>query len=195
MTNTDNTAEKLLAEEAAAIMAGAECLFASSEVDAAIDSLADQLNKRLAGLIPVALCVMNGGLVISGQLLPRLSFQLQFDYLHATRYRNKTSGGELQWKRHHEIPLKDRVVLVLDDILDEGETLKSVHDACLAEGAKEVLRVVLAEKIHDRNIGVSAEYIGLQVPDRYVFGYGMDYKGYWRNANGIFAVAENESGE
>ncbi|OOZ39655.1 hypoxanthine-guanine phosphoribosyltransferase [Solemya elarraichensis gill symbiont] len=176
-------------------MAGADCLFASSEVDAAIDSLAKQLNERFAGLNPVVLCVMNGGLVISGQLLPRLSFQLQFDYMHATRYRDQTSGGELQWKRHHEISLKDRVVLVLDDILDEGETLKSVYDACLAEGAKEVLRVVLVEKIHDRNIGVSAEYTGLQVPDRYVFGYGMDYKGYWRNAKGIFAVAENESGE
>ena len=185
-----SASDQQLRQEANEVMQKADCLHDAAAVNAALDRLAEKLNQKLADVNPVVLCVMNGGLIISGQLLPRMPIQMQFDYIHATRYREQTSGGQLEWKRHHEIALKDRVVVILDDILDEGETLKSIHDACLAEGASEVIRVVLVEKVHERNIGITAEYVGLKVPDRYVFGYGMDYKGYWRNADGIYAVAD-----
>ena len=133
---------------------------------------------------------MTGGLVISGKLLPRLNFPLQIDYLHATRYREQLAGSELHWIRHPSVPLQGRHLLILDDILDEGETLAQVVAYCEAEGAASVRTAVLVDKQHDRrsDLLAMADFTGLFADDRYLFGYGMDYKGYWRNAPGIFAV-------
>jgi hypoxanthine phosphoribosyltransferase len=178
------------AREAATVMQAAECLYSRQQVDTAIDNIASAINTDYEGLSPVVLCVMNGGVVLAGHLLTRLSAMLEFDYLHATRYRGETSGGELVWKHHHEIALNGRDVLVLDDILDYGETLRAIRDACLREGAGSFRSAVLVRKIHDQPQGIKADYIGLEVPDRYVFGYGMDYKGFLRNAPGIYAVRE-----
>lgn len=179
------------ARDAAKVLEEADCLYTRDQVDAAIDRIAQAVNNDYAGLNPVVLCVMNGGVVLAGHLLTRLSAVLEFDYMHATRYRGDTAGGELVWKHHHEIALNGRDVLVLDDILDYGETLMAIRDACLKEGAKSFRSAVLVKKIHDNNCGIEAEYVGLEVPDRYVFGYGMDYRDFLRNAPGIYAVRDN----
>ena len=174
---------------AAAVYEGADCLYSEQEVQAAFDRMAVRINVPLAGADPIVLCVMTGGIVLTGQLLPRLHFALQLDYVHATRYRRTTRGGALDWRVAQELPLRDRKVLVIDDILDEGFTLAAVVKHCTDAGAREVLSAVLISKIHDRRIaGCKADFIGLEVPDRYIFGFGMDYKGYLRNAPGIFAV-------
>jgi len=178
--------------DAATVLRHADCLYTREEVDAAICRIADEINRDYADMHPVVLCVMNGGVVITGDLLTRLSPVLEFDYLHATRYSGETCGGELVWKHHHEIALNGRDVLVLDDILDYGETLLAIREACMKEGANSFRSAVLVRKIHDNNCGFEADYIGLDVPDRYVFGYGMDYKGFLRNASGIFAVRESD---
>jgi len=136
------------------------------------------------------LVVMNGGLIPAGLLLPRLAFPLKVDYLHATRYRERTFGTDLKWIKEAEEPLAGRHLLVIDDILDEGHTLAAILEHCRAAGAAEVLSAVLLKKEHGRSIGLEADFTGLQVPDRYLFGYGMDYGGYWRNAPGIFALKE-----
>ncbi|BAP21595.1 hypoxanthine-guanine phosphoribosyltransferase [Pseudomonas aeruginosa] len=134
--------------------------------------------------------MMNGGLIFSGKLLPLLDFPLELSYLHATRYRNETSGGELFWKAKPEISFIDRDVLIIDDILDEGHTLSAIIDFCKHAGARAVHTAVLVDKEHERKArpDLKASFTGLYCADRYVFGYGMDYKGYWRNAAGIFAV-------
>jgi hypoxanthine phosphoribosyltransferase len=181
-----------LIAEARRVMRDAELLYDGAQLQQRLLEMAAELNQQLADEVPVALCVMNGGLMIAGHLLPLLTMPLELDYIHATRYRNTTLGGELVWKRRHEISIRDRIVLVLDDILDEGETLRGIQKACMDEGARQVIRVVMVEKIHDRNPDVIAEYVGMQVPDRYVFGFGMDYKGFWRNSQGIYAVKEEE---
>ncbi|MEJ2307830.1 MAG: hypoxanthine-guanine phosphoribosyltransferase [Gammaproteobacteria bacterium] len=179
------------ASDAQKVLEQADCLFTRDEVDAAIDRIAQAINRDYAGLNPVVLCVMNGGVVLAGHLLTRLSAVLEFDYMHATRYRGETTGGELLWKHHHEIALNGRDVLVVDDILDYGETLKAIREACLKEGAASFRSAALVKKIHDNNCGIEAEYVGLEVPDRYVFGYGMDYKDFLRNAPGIYAVRDS----
>ncbi|GGK07428.1 hypoxanthine-guanine phosphoribosyltransferase [Pseudomonas matsuisoli] len=172
------------------VMAEADCLHDHTEVDRAIDRVAVAINADLAERNPVVFCVMNGGLVFSGALLPKLDFPLELSYLHATRYRNATSGGDLFWKAKPEISFIDRDVLIIDDILDEGHTLGAIIDFCHHAGASRVLTAVLLDKKHDRKArpDLNADYIGLECEDRYVFGYGMDYKGYWRNAPGIYAV-------
>ncbi|MEN8214196.1 MAG: hypoxanthine-guanine phosphoribosyltransferase [Pseudomonadota bacterium] len=177
-------------EHARQVLRNAECLFTPQQIDGRLQRMAADLNARFAGQSPILLCVMNGGAVLAGQLLPRLDFMLEFDYLHATRYSGDTSGGELVWKRHHELPLHGRDVLILDDILDVGLTLKEIVQACLSEDARSVTTAVLVEKKHAGNCGMKADHVALDVPDRYVFGYGMDYRGFLRNAPGIFSTEE-----
>lgn len=175
-------------EEIRKVRAEADCLHDAAEVEAALDRLASEITARHHDHVPLILCVMNGGLITTGGLLLRLDFPLEHDYLHATRYRGDTRGGELSWKAEPGIALKDRHVIVVDDILDEGYTLAAIVEHCQAQQPRSLETAVLVEKLHDRKQGIRADYVGLQVEDRYLFGYGMDYKGYWRNARGIFAV-------
>ena len=171
----------------------AVCIYDAQAVEAAIAGMAKQIARELADSDPLLLCVMNGGLILTGRLAPLLDFPLQIDYLHATRYLDKVRGGALNWLSYPKERLDGRTVIVVDDILDEGNTLKSVCDYCLEQGAVRTYSVVLVEKIHERRIeGARAECIGLQIEDKFVFGYGLDYKGYLRNAPGIFAVSDVE---
>ncbi|GAB6043835.1 hypoxanthine-guanine phosphoribosyltransferase [Endothiovibrio diazotrophicus] len=179
----------LTAEEAHEVFQQAELLHSDAEVEAAIERMAQQITAHLADANPVVLCVMTGAVIFAGRLLPKLRFPLQIDYLNATRYGHATRGGELEWRSEPRIPLEGRSVLVLDDILDEGHTLVGIEAYCREKGASEVLNAVLVEKLHMRKaVGAMAHFAGIQVADRFLFGGGMDYKGYWRNAPGIYAV-------
>ena len=172
------------------VMAEADCLFTEAQVEAAIEQVGAAICAELAERNPVVFCVMNGGLIFAGKLLTKLNFPLELSYLHATRYRSETTGGELFWKAKPEISFIDREVLIIDDILDEGYTLEAIIRYCHQQSPASVRAAVLVRKDHDGGVRPPVDYIGLTVPDRYVFGYGMDYKGYWRNAPGIYAVAE-----
>lgn len=175
-------------EEANNVKAEADLLHSRADLEQAIKRMAAEISEQLAERVPVVITLLKGGLVLSGQLLPQLDFPLQVDYVHATRYRDKTQGGSVHWIARPSMPIKNRVVLLLDDIFDEGHTLAAIHDYCLATGAAEVQTAVLVNKIHGRKADLEVDYIGVTVEDRYVFGFGMDYKGYLRNANGIYAV-------
>jgi hypoxanthine phosphoribosyltransferase len=177
-----------LAVEADTVRRQADCLFDRSAVEAAFDRMAAGITRDMAGGDVVVVCVMNGGLVACGALLPRLPFLLRVDYMHASRYRERTAGDELHWKVEPAQSLAGKDVLVVDDILDEGYTLEAIIRFCRQQAAASVRAAVLVQKEHDRGVRPPVDYIGLRVPDRYVFGYGMDYKGYWRNAPGIYAV-------
>lgn len=173
------------------VYAKATCLHTKKEIEAEIDRLALEIHQKLADKNPLFLCVMIGGLVLTGNLLPRLDFPLELDYVHASRYRGATSGGELEWKMHPTHKVKDRTILIIDDILDGGITLAEIVKHCKNQGATEVQTAVLLDKREARLAGglPSADFTGLVIPDGYVFGYGMDYKEYLRNAPGIFVVA------
>lgn len=168
----------------------ADCLYDHREVEQALDRMAASIEDRLGERNPLVLAIMNGGIVFTGQLVPRLNMPLELAYIHATRYRKKMQGDVLQWLRQPPQSIQGRVVLLLDDILDEGITLKETVEACFKHGAASVQSAVLVRKRHDRNVGFEADYVGLNVPDRFVFGYGMDYQGYLRNAPGIYAVKD-----
>jgi len=179
-----------LRDEAAFVMRHADCLYGRAAVEAAIDRMAEEINRDMAGDDVLVMCIMNGGLVASGKLLTRLDFPLRVDYMHASRYRERTSGDDLHWKVDPSQSLAGRDLLIVDDILDEGYTLDAILAFCRRQSPASVRAAVLVQKQHDRGVRPPVDYIGLSVPDRYVFGYGMDYKGYWRNAPGIYAVAD-----
>jgi len=173
------------------ILREADCLCSAQEVEAALSKMADEITERLQGTDPVAFCVMNGGLFVTGKLVERLPFALELDYLHATRYGTETCGGALAWKVRPERKLKGRTVLLIDDILDEGVTLAELIRYCQEEGAAQVYTAVLVDKIHDRKpTGVKADFVGLEVEDRFLFGCGMDIGGYWRNLPALYAMKE-----
>ncbi|MFP5350430.1 MAG: hypoxanthine-guanine phosphoribosyltransferase [Gammaproteobacteria bacterium] len=174
-------------ERAWAVLRRADRLYDAGVVEKALDRMAADITKRLALHNPLLVCVMTGGVVPFGMLLPRLQFPLQTDYVHATRYTNQLTGGELHWRVGPSEAPKGRIVLLVDDILDEGTTLAAIERRYRQDGAAEVYKAVLVIKQRQRPHNITIEFAGLDVPDRYVFGYGMDYKGYLRNAPGIYA--------
>jgi hypoxanthine phosphoribosyltransferase len=180
-------------EEAGRVLAESDLLVSESDVVTAITRMALEMTDELKGANPVLVCCMNGGLVFAGQLLTKLVFPLQVDYVHATRYGHEINGVALDWKVRPQIDLHGRTVVLLDDILDEGVTLAAIAGYCRKQGAANVMMAVLIEKLHLRKVtpGMRADFTGIEVGDRFLFGYGLDYKGYWRNAPAIYALKDH----
>jgi hypoxanthine phosphoribosyltransferase len=174
--------------EAWNILEGSELLHSEAVIAQAVEQVAVAVTALLRDSEPLVLAVMGGGVVFAGQLLPRLRFPLEFDFIHVTRYRGGTTGGDVHWPVAPHVPLKDRTVLVVDDILDEGRTLAAVRDRFLGEGVRAFHSAVLCEKVLPQDKPIRADFVGVTVPDRYVFGCGMDVNGAWRNLPGIHAV-------
>lgn len=178
----------LSADDAWKVLREADMVCAETEVRAAVSQLAAAITSRLKDSMPLVLCVMGGGVIFSGQLLPLLRFPLEFDYMHVTRYRGSTRGRDVLWKMEPRVSVKERHVLVLDDILDEGETMAEVKKWLQAHGARSVHIAVFADKSIGRPKPVTADFCGVSVPNRYVFGFGMDINDAWRNLPAIYAI-------
>jgi hypoxanthine phosphoribosyltransferase len=170
------------------VLREAELVCSEEEVDRAVERVAAEITARLADANPLVLSVMGGAVVFTGRLLPLLHFPLELDYLHVTRYDGKTRGSEVRWKARPRTDIRSRTLLVVDDILDEGDTLAAVRDRLLAEGAAAFFSAVFADKDIGRPKPIRADFVGVRVPDRYVFGFGMDINEYWRNLPAIYAV-------
>lgn len=166
----------------------AELIHSSEVIAAAINRLGEEISATLKHTNPIVLCVVSGGIVFAGQLLTRFDFPLELDYVHASRYQNATVGRSLVWEALPKLDLNNRTILLVDDILDEGITLKAIQDKCLELGAAKVFCAVLVEKQLNQEKPIAADFVGLEVPDRYVFGYGMDAYGWWRNLPAIYAL-------
>ena len=167
----------------------ADLLHDRARLENAIAAMGREIDAALNGEVPLFLTVMNGGLIFAGALTLAITGDLELDYVHATRYRSGTNCHELTWIKRPRTSLSGRTVLLADDILDEGYTLKAIRDFCLEQGARRVLIAVLCEKNHGRTTaGIRADFVGVQVPDRYVFGFGMDYYEQGRNLPGIYAI-------
>jgi len=171
------------------VLRDAELLFDTRAIEAALKQMANRIRRDLSGRDVLVLCVMHGGLMTTAGLLLRLGFPVAQDYIHVSRYRGNTSGGTLDWKRGPPGDLSGFSVLVVDDILDEGHTLAAIVARCASQGADLVKPAVLLDKqVPGRKRPIRADYVGLEVADRYVFGYGMDYGEGLRNLPEIYAL-------
>lgn len=177
--------------QARAILDQSEVIVTADEVQAAVRRVAAEINDALAESNPLVLSVMGGAVVFTGQLLPMLNFPLDFDYVHVSRYGDSQQGGEMHWKVAPRETVKGRVVLVVDDILDEGETLAAVKQRVMALGATRFYSAIFADKCTGKPKPIKADFVGLEVPNRFIFGYGMDIHGAWRNLPAIYATKEN----
>jgi hypoxanthine phosphoribosyltransferase len=165
----------------------AELIFSRDEVEAAIERVAGEISRTVAGRDPVLVTVLDGGIVFCGKLLIELDFPLQLDSVSVGRYRGETQGSTIDWRLKPKTSLDGRVVVLVDDVLDEGYTLAELRHHCLQAGAVQVLIAVLVDKQLSREKPCRAYFVGLEADDRYLFGYGMDYRNYLRNAAGIYA--------
>lgn len=154
--------------------------------------MASKINMTLQDANPVVLVVMRGAIVFAGQLLPQLTVPLEVDSIDATRYGNATHGGEIIFRAMPVSNVAGRTVLLIDDILDEGITLHGIREKLLSMNAHKVVLAVLADKQTGKAKPLTADFVGVTLPNRYVFGFGMDIHGYWRNLPSIYAVKEQE---
>jgi hypoxanthine phosphoribosyltransferase len=181
---------------ARSLLANAEELVSADKVQAAVRNVADVLNQRFdsdaVGAFPLVLGVMGGAVVFTGHLLPQLNFPLEFDYIHVTRYGDLDRGGEVVWKVIPRQNVAGRTIIVVDDILDEGETLAEVKRRLLEMGAAEVILAVFCDKELGKTKPVQADIVGLSIPNRFVVGFGMDAHGYWRNLPGLWVIRDED---
>lgn len=178
-------------ERALQIHQTASCLFDAQAVDSGIKSLAERVASENGENFPLILCVMNGGLYLTGQLLRYWEFPLTLDYVHATRYRLSTLGKDVLWKTYPQNEIRGRHVLIIDDIFDQGYTLEEVRSYCLKHGALSCRSVFLIRKTHDRKkADIEPDYVGLECGEVYVYGAGMDLNSHFRNLSSIYAIAE-----
>ena len=172
------------------LLDSAELIHSAAAVDAAIERVAREIAARLGDQFPLVLSVMGGAVVFAGRILPLLNFPLEFDYIHASRYGAATSGGAIEWKVEPKGNVAGRVVLVLDDILDIGDTMLAIRERVLGHGARAFYSAVLSDKKKSAAKSIHADFVGLSLPDRFVFGCGMDADGVWRNLPAIYALKE-----
>lgn len=170
------------------ILANADVIYSNDEINNAVKKIAAEITLKLQDTAPVVICVMSGGLVFAGHLLTHLRFPLELDYVHASRYQNNTAGNVLHWKALPQCDLANRTVLLVDDILDVGITLFEIAEKCKHLGAKVVYKAVLVDKALNTQKPIKADFVGLSVPNAYVFGYGMDAFCWWRNLPDIYAL-------
>lgn len=181
---------------ARALLANARQIVSPEEVQAAVRHVADVLNERFGApgntTFPLVLGVMGGAVVFTGTLLPQLGFPLEFDYIHVSRYGDDDRGGEVVWKVIPRQNVAGRTIVVVDDILDEGETLAHVKQRLLDMGAAEVIIAVFADKDLKRSKPVRADIVGVTLPNAFVVGFGMDVYGYWRNLPALYAIRQED---
>ena len=178
-------------EEAWRILETADEICSAECIAVEVARIAREVSAKLAERNPVVLAVMRGSVMFAGQLLPQLRFPLQFDYLDVTRYGSATRGGDITWKVSPGTDVRGRVVLVLDDILDEGHTLAAIRTKLVDAGAAGFYSAVFSEKDLGREKPIRADFVGITLPNRYVFGFGMDVHGAWRNLPAIYAVKDS----
>lgn len=177
-------------QEALRLLAEAEVVCTPERVQTEVARMAREITARLEGEFPVVLSVMGGAAVFTGQLLPQLAFPLEFGAIEVTRYNDDIEGREITWRLPPRDNVRSRTVLVIDDILDEGITLAAIRKTLLEMGAAKVLSAVFADKDLGREKPVTADFVGVTVPNRYVFGFGMDAYGLWRNLPAIYALKD-----
>ena len=175
--------------EAMSLLESAEEIHNAETCRAAVEEMAQLITRDLSESYPLVLSIMGGAVIFTGRLLPLLHFPLDFDYIHISRYGDHLQGGEFKWLRQPQ-NVEGRDVLVLDDILDEGHTMWAVKEEIMFRGAKSCRSAVFADKLLPQGKPTRADYIGLEVPNRYVFGFGMDARNMWRNLDAVYALPD-----
>jgi len=183
-----------MSEDMKAVLNRAKCIYTKEQIELAIGKMAEAVSAKLKDSNPVVICVMKGGILVTSELILKLDFPLELEYVHASRYGDDSTGSDLKWRVKPRMSLTDRTVLLVDDILDGGITLARIKEQCEKLGAKEVYSAVLLDKVNKRvpNGLPNADFSALELEDCFVFGYGLDYQESLRNVQGIYEAATED---
>lgn len=169
---------------------GAVLLFSESAIERTLDRLAVQIDLDLAGSEVVGLCVLRGGSPFAWDLVRRLRVNLTLEFVQVQRYRGVV-GDEPRVVGPMPEKLTGRIVLLMDDVLDYGITLKFLKDQ-ISTFTETVYTAVLVQKKLSQPPKIEADYIGLYAPDKFLIGRGMDLDGKYRDLPAIYAISELE---
>ena len=178
--------------EPRALLKNSKVLFNRDEVMAAVQKMADEINEYYGDQPIIMVTVLTGAIIPAAWLATGLKMPIQMDFVHATRYRGGLYGAELEYRVPPRLDLEGKNVLIVDDIFDDGNTLAAIKGSVEKRKAGSVKMAALVRKVHDR--GLSRDYvdfIGLDVPDVYVFGCGMDAYEEWRHLDEILVLEES----
>ena len=175
-----------------ALLENSRVLFNRDEVSAAVQKMADEINEFYAGEPIIMVSVLTGAIIPAAWLATKLTMPMQMDFVHATRYRGGLYGAELEYRVPPRLDLEGKRILIVDDIFDEGHTLAAIKGSVEKRKAGSVKMAALVRKDHDRGLPRDyVDFVGLDVPDVYVFGCGMDAYEEWRHLDEILVLGED----
>lgn len=178
------------------VLRTARRLYTARDISRALRRMADEIAADLTGSDPVVLAVMQGGAFAAIELSRRFRFAHEFDFVHLTRYARGTHGGEIEWRVRPSPALKGRSVLIVDDVLDRGHTLRALRAELRRIGvARQRTAVLVVKRVPGARARPKVDYVGVEVDDVYVFGCGMDYLGRWRGLPALYAVEPELGGD
>ena len=175
------------------IVNDSEVLYTSDEIKVVISNIADTINEYFKDIKDsvTILPVMKVAIPFAGYLIPQLSFNTNIEYIHVTRYHQNIGKKNCRWiYKPNKSAVKDKVILVIDDILDEGITLLNIKDELKSMGARSIMTAVLFNKKINKKKSTGANFVGLEVPNKYVYGFGLDFKGCGRNLPYLYSFNE-----
>src|SRR5678815_5402999 len=146
-----------------------------------ITALAREIQRDFRGRDMVIVSLLNGTVMFLGDLIRHLSLPLRLDFMGVSSYGKGTESGDLVFTKELRLDVRGRDVLLVDDILDTGKTVRRVQEKLCLLGPRRILTCVLLDKPSRRVEKVKADYVGFKIPDAFVVGYGLDYAEKYRN--------------
>ncbi len=157
-------------------------LYSQDDINQRLNQLANTITEKYRDQFPVIVSVMTGAMVFATDMIKRMNFKLNVDYVDVSSYENgDQSTGQVKLVQDLSHSIKGRPVIIMEDIIDTGYTLQYLTNLLADRDAKSIEICALLDKPARRQVNVEADYIGFTVPDEFIVGYGLDYDGLYRN--------------
>ncbi len=162
-----------------------------AEILAAVKRLASELNRDYSEDIPVFVGILNGAFMFAADLLREFEGLCEITFITVASYKGTESTGEVKILSDFVKDIKNRRVVILEDIVDSGTTISYMLDEMYKYRPKDVKVATLLLKPDALEIDVKPDYVGIEIPDEFIVGYGLDYDGYGRNNKDIYKITDN----
>ena len=161
-----------------------------SEIQQAVKSVAEQMNKDLEGANPLFICVLNGAFMFAGDLMKYFTLPCEITFIKLTSYAGLYTSGDVKEIMGLSESVIDRNVVVVEDIVDTGITMDRILTSLNAKGAKSIKVATFLQKPDALQRDITVDYAAIKIPNDFIVGYGLDYDGYGRNLRDIYTVVD-----